>query len=309
MALPNFKMFRSDTLAEVGTDINPIDLGLCLAGATTFLPYQILLYNDKDALVGSEDAKELELGLLQMNLIQSWISTGGVGQTFTLAATPLVVDSEEVTVNGIKWRRVDAFAGFGSGDEIYTLDYSTGVLTFGNGVNGKIPPTGNTIQINYVPDQNIYGKTVYENLWFQIKSSGVVQNTISITSELASKLDDSHINVVHFPSVVAVVGVWDNPAKTGTNYYTGGSFVPDTGAIILGTPITGSTPYVEYTYTIKDDSESAMSVIGRDNVHECANRVPKNNAKILFLSVTVPATASTEGGVFIRVRLRVYYSF
>ncbi|GAG24636.1 unnamed protein product, partial [marine sediment metagenome] len=47
-SVPNLEMYRSDNPAvEIGTEGNPIDLGLCNAGETTPLPYDILLYNDK----------------------------------------------------------------------------------------------------------------------------------------------------------------------------------------------------------------------------------------------------------------------
>ena len=38
MAAPNIKLYRSDTLAEIGIAGNPIDLGLCNAGEETLLP-------------------------------------------------------------------------------------------------------------------------------------------------------------------------------------------------------------------------------------------------------------------------------
>ena len=66
MANPNLEMWRSDTLVEVGTAVVPIDFGLCDAGDETLLAYDILLYNDKTGVLGSEDAKSIEIELLRM---------------------------------------------------------------------------------------------------------------------------------------------------------------------------------------------------------------------------------------------------
>jgi hypothetical protein len=204
---------------------------------------------------------------------------------------------------------VTSFAGYTSIDTIYTFNETTGILVFGNGVLGKIPPTGNTISINYVPDLNVYGKEVYELLWVKTMSSGVIQNPITIVNELGTKIDDTHIQIIHYPQLISVVGVWDNIAKTGTNYYTGGTFSISSGQITLGSTMPALTPYVEYAYQIQDDAEAGYSSIGKDTRHVLINMIPKNNAKILYLSVTVPSTASTEGGVYIRVRLRIYYNY
>lgn len=308
MTSPNLKLYRADTLAEIGIDSNPIEFGLCDAGETTELPYQLLLYNDYTGVLGSSDAFDIESQILQMNVIQSYTSTGLPAQTFTMSVLPLVADSEEVTVDDIKWVKVDSFIGYGSSDEVYTLNYTTGVLTFGNGITGKIPPTSTTIKCNYVPDTNVYGKEIYELLQIKIRSSGIVQNAISVSAELSTKQDNTHVIVFHAPMVLSVAGVWDNIGKTGTNYYTGGSFNSDTGVITLGTPITASTPYVQYTYGIKDDDETYYTAIGKEVTHLFENKIPSNNAKQLYLSVTVPSNASTEGGVYIQVRLRVRYS-
>ena len=57
MSVPDLKMYRSDTLTEVGTVGVPVDFGLCNAGQITNLPYDILLYNDKTGALGSDDAR------------------------------------------------------------------------------------------------------------------------------------------------------------------------------------------------------------------------------------------------------------
>ena len=77
----------------------------------------------------------------------------------------------------------------------------------------------------------------------------------------------------------------------------------------LGTPFPGVVPYTDYKYKIKDDDEGGFTLMGYDLGHIFSNPIPRNNAKILQLKVTVPATASTEGGVYLKVRLQVGYNY
>lgn len=48
---------------------------------------------------------------------------------------------------------------------------------------------------------------------------------------------------------ITIVGVYDNPAGTGTNYFTSGSYADATRIITLGTPLlTAAACYVTYQY-------------------------------------------------------------
>jgi len=312
MANPNLEMYRSDTLVEVGTLSSPIDFGLCNAGEVTELPYDILLYNDKGEILGSEDAKSISIELLRLILTQNETGDGSPNQQYTLSYIPVITGTEEITIDGDEWRRVTSFSGLGSTDEVYTFDYVTGVVTFGNGVEGKAPPISSSIIINYTPDLNTAGKEIYSNKWISVKSDGVIQSVIHIgntTPELSTKVDDDTVQVLHYPEVTEIVGVWDNVSKTGTNYYSGGSFDADSGVISLGTSLTADDPYVEYKYRIKDDDEGSFTSLGDGVRHSFDNRIPRNNAKRLSLQATVPVSAGTEGGAYLKVVLRVYYSF
>ncbi len=312
MGAPNLEMYRSDTLAEVGTQSNPIDFGLCNAGETTNLSYDILLYNDKDGSQNSDDAKNVQIELRRMLVTHQWTSNGSASQQFTVSYTPMLDDPdypEEVTVDDVEWRRVATFAGLGPNDTVYQVNRTTGTILFGNGVEGKIPPNGSTIKVTYIPDLNTFGKTVYSNQWISVKSQGVVTNEIHISVEESTKIDNNTVEVLHFPYVTDVIGVWDNVSKTGTNYYTGGSFDGNTGRITLGTPLTSSTPYVEYKYQIKDDNEATYTPLGNEEIHSFDNRIPKQNAKRLKFKVDVPSSASTEGGAYIKAIFRIYYEF
>ncbi|MEV4319034.1 putative baseplate assembly protein [Actinocrispum sp. NPDC049592] len=41
-----------------------------------------------------------------------------------------------------KWREVDSLAGFGADDRVFVVDYATGEVTFGDGINGAAVPPG-----------------------------------------------------------------------------------------------------------------------------------------------------------------------
>jgi len=311
MANPNLQMFRSDIpTEEIGIESNPLNFGFCPAGVNTLLPYDIILWNDKGEVLGSEDAKEIYVELLRMTVYESHISSGGSSQTFTVPYIPVVNDDDliEITVDGIKWARVGSLIGQNQ-NEVYTFDCVTGILLFGDNINGKIPPIGLTIGISYTPDKNIFSKTVYSDQWISIRSLGIVENELTVPIELSTKIDDDTIEVIHFPYLSDVVGVWDNVGKTGTNYYTGGSFDSNTGRITLGTSLTTPNPYVEYKYKIKDDNESSFTALGDEEQLGPLYRIPKNNAKKIQLMVSVPSTASSEGGAYIQAYLRFYYNF
>lgn len=74
-------------------------------------------------------------------------SNGMPNQTFQISNYPVL--PKDSTVPGIVtvdegsgpvlWSEVDNFSGSDRNSTVYTLDYSTGIVAFGDGVNGKIP--------------------------------------------------------------------------------------------------------------------------------------------------------------------------
>ena len=314
MANPNLEMYQSDSpTTEVGTVGNPIDFGNCLAGEDTDLSYDLLLWNDKASVLGSEDAKTILVELLRMYLTQNEVSDGAASQTFTATYIPVLEDvAVEITVDTVEWTVVSSLSGQTATATVCTFNYTTGVLTFGDGVNGAIPTTAADISIVYTPDLASHGKLVYDEQWLSIKSNGVIQNEVhvgSVTPEESTKIDDDSVQVLHYPELTEIIGVWDNAGKTGTNYYTSGSYDASLGVIYLGASLSATTPYVEYKYQIKDDIQTSYSTLGLAESVSLTNRVPQNNAKRVQLKITVPSTASTEGGAYIKVVLRVYYEF
>jgi predicted phage baseplate assembly protein len=78
-------------------------------------------------------------------------SNGLPNQSFTLANVPVlpaippliqppVIQVNENDGNGyVPWTQVPDFASSRPSEKVYTLDYSSGTVTFGDGINGKIP--------------------------------------------------------------------------------------------------------------------------------------------------------------------------
>ena len=60
-----------------------------------------------------------------------------------------VNDGVSVYVGGTQWTVVDSFQNSGASDEHVVIDYSTGAIRFGDGVNGAIPESGQQIYVSY----------------------------------------------------------------------------------------------------------------------------------------------------------------
>ncbi len=76
-------------------------------------------------------------------------STGGAGQSFLVAYPPVVPGSAAVEVDGAQWNLVPSLSGVGPSAHDYTLAPATGKITFGDGSNGAIPPSGAVVTASY----------------------------------------------------------------------------------------------------------------------------------------------------------------
>ncbi len=70
------------------------------------------------------------------------------GQTFAFEHSPIL--SARVTVDGERWTEVPDFDASGPDDEQYVLDRDDGSVLFGDGINGKVPPSDATVVADYV---------------------------------------------------------------------------------------------------------------------------------------------------------------
>jgi hypothetical protein len=53
----------------------------------------------------------------------------------------------EVVVDGTRWLEVTKLAEAGPRDKAYAVDFETGTITFGDGVHGRVPDAGSSIEI------------------------------------------------------------------------------------------------------------------------------------------------------------------
>lgn len=119
-------------------------------------------------------------------------STGLASQTRELAYSPAVAPSVSVTVNEgtgvLTWTRVNSFYDSDSNDRYYTLDIQAtdkALITFGDGVNGKIPNVGSTIVTNYVQGGGVsgnIGRNTISKVSDSIMDAGGGTVTISVTN-------------------------------------------------------------------------------------------------------------------------------
>lgn len=77
------------------------------------------------------------------------VSGGEAGETFYTQYKPVVEGSERVYVDGEAWAKADSLDTAGAADKVYTIDYASGQITFGDGENGSIPPEGAAVTVDY----------------------------------------------------------------------------------------------------------------------------------------------------------------
>lgn len=116
---------------------------------------EIIFQPDVD-LVVTGGATQADVAATQGNGIVDEVlalsSPGTAGQRYALADTPLIDDTLEVTVNGVGWTEVSDIVEASATDEVYLLETDENDVTtvvFGDGINGKIPPTSQQILASY----------------------------------------------------------------------------------------------------------------------------------------------------------------
>lgn len=316
---PQLKLFASTApTVEVGTASNPIVFSGVIAGEEFQHPDNpFFLFNDKGTVLDSTDAREVNFKILALEQVSETVGTsdGSTNQTFTVAFTPVI--NEEVnyplvtTVGGVIWTRVDSLAGFGASDEIYTFNFTTGTITFGDNITGKVPPISNVILITYTPDLKDFGSEIASLDWFGVQSNGIINNAVLVALERQTSSDANTVTAGHTP-LVAVTGVFLNsdPNRLGTNFFLpGGTFTASTGDITLGTalPSANEEVLIDYSYEIDDDTEPDFSDIGQDTDHTFDNPIPQNNAKKLNFRLVPPVSTSPSGVMDLRFRLSISF--
>lgn len=81
-------------------------------------------------------------------------SSGEAKQSFYVAYPPVSAGSQTVYVGGQAWTEVSSLADAGPTDDVYTVDDSTGKITFGDGTHGAIPASGAQVTASYISGQH-----------------------------------------------------------------------------------------------------------------------------------------------------------
>ena len=123
----------------------------------------------------------------------TFTSGGTANQTFTLNDTDIENTHVYLTVGGVTgWTAVSSFFASEPTDKHYKLstDYDDVVIImFGNDVNGRIPPAGDAIVIDYVKsdgaDGNVYSADKIVTVNDTIYDSTITAVTVAVTNEYA----------------------------------------------------------------------------------------------------------------------------
>ena len=303
---------------EIGIPSNPIVFTGVIAGQEFLYPSNPLyLWNDKGGIDGAVDANRVTISVLELNIVDEivGVSNSNPSQSFTVSYFPVISgDSNNplmIKVNGVIWPVVTSLLSIGSSDAACTFDYTTGLIQFGDGIHGAIPPVGNIIEVSYTPKTTDFGAEVEEFSWVGVRSAGVISNPVIVNLERRVSTDETHVSVTHV-NLLSVTGVYLNTDshRLGINYYTGGTFNAATGGVTLGTPLPSlnTTILVDYSYTILDDFEAAFTQINEENPHTFTNPIPSNNAKQIYLRIMAPATTSPTGFLNLRFRIRLDFT-
>jgi predicted phage baseplate assembly protein len=239
-------------------------------------------------------------------------------QTFTLANVPVlakpagvkgIVEVDEG--NGYQlWTEVPDFAAYGRTDMVYTIDLTTGTITFGNGEQGKIPKwlssDGSNLESNDLPN---IGVTSYRS------SGGAAGNTGAGT---ITSLETTLPFVDRVTNLRPSAGGQDQETpdqakarapmtlKTGTRAVTAEDFVylaqitpgariKRAAAVALRNPnTTVPTPGAITVIVVPDAFETAQPLPTQDTLNLVANWLDQHRLVTSELFVTAPTYRLVE---------------
>jgi alpha-N-arabinofuranosidase len=76
-------------------------------------------------------------------------SDGSAAQVFEILFPPVAPPSVDLTVGGVRWRRVEDVSTAGPDSQVFTLNRASGSVRFGDGEHGAIPPKGTVVRASY----------------------------------------------------------------------------------------------------------------------------------------------------------------
>ena len=107
-----------------------------------------------------------------LNLPDQRLVLNTSGLVFEPGTDPVKVEVADAT--GFKeWSRRDRLADCGPADTVYELDPGAASITFGNGINGKMPAAGAQIFVSYAVNDGAGGNTARNRKWLVGGISGL----------------------------------------------------------------------------------------------------------------------------------------
>lgn len=110
------------------------------------------------------------------------------GLRYGAAEEPLTVEVAEAAALAT-WIRCDALSDCGPGDRVYELDRTTGRVTFGNDVNGRIPPAGSDVLVSYAVSDGDHGSVARNRRWKVAGFPGAFWSNLDAISGGAASAD------------------------------------------------------------------------------------------------------------------------
>jgi predicted phage baseplate assembly protein len=86
------------------------------------------------------------------------------GLRFSAGEEPVTVEVYESS-GGAAWTRRDGMADSGPGDSVFALDANAAQVTFGNDVNGRMPPAGSQVLVSYAVSDGEQGGVASNRKW------------------------------------------------------------------------------------------------------------------------------------------------
>ena len=104
----------------------------------------------KYAFGGSTFFKDQLVGTPSDHRRSAAVSDGSADQRFQVLFPPVRADKPSgITVDDQAWQRVGNVSSASAGAKVYELDPGTGMIAFGDGVHGAIPPKGSVVRASY----------------------------------------------------------------------------------------------------------------------------------------------------------------
>lgn len=181
--------FQNDTASPI---VVPIKTQVATTNVSSATSSQIIFETDSQvtvpakvgAVAGSANVTATQGVTVANELIGS--SNGTANQTFQLFESPVINNSVQVTINNVVYTGVQYLIDYNNNDPVFTTitnaNDSTFVI-FGDGISGRIPPNGSTINATYRVGGGVSGNVAANNIKFILTNAAP---GLSVTNQNAA---------------------------------------------------------------------------------------------------------------------------